>query len=476
MGKRERQMGFESGIKKSETLKLQYLLFCVPFILAFVSWQWFPLFAEFIIIYGFGYVPALQPARLLWRISVWFLYTWYTFLSIGVGGSFIVAAWIWKRRKIKREKERHPMVSFIIPAYNEEKRVSRCIASLFKCAAQYPGYSEIIAVDDGSTDYAYEAAWAAIKENQGRWPYVAGKVVRHMTNLGMAEAVRTGVNKAMGEVIGVVDADSWWDSSTLSELVNHMNANGKAAVTGYIHPSDGKDERNLYIIFQQQEYSQALGVFRCAQSLKNAVFIVPGPVGLHRADMLREILNQKNMRSVTEDFEITLEMQKRGFGVSYEDQARSSTIAPMSLGKIWNQRLRWFMGGLHNMLSIYRDMLFRKRWVSLLLWYSLIVEYFGAIVEIVAVLGIPLLFWFAPDRTFFLYNMLMFLLFVMVVATIHQAIAIKFAYNHFNHRRLLLYVPLYLALRFINICARFVCLIKYSRGERGSWRKGRAAT
>lgn len=464
-------MGFESIFDRNTNLrKLQYLLFCVPFILAFVSWLWFPVFAEFVIIYGFGYVPAPQPTHLLWRISVWFLYSWYTFLSIGIGGSFVVAAWIWKRRKVSKKINRYPMVSFVIPAYNEEKRVSRCIASLFKCAAHYPGYSEVIAVDDGSTDHAYEVAWEAIERNRRRWPYVAGKVVRHMTNLGRAEAIRTGVNRAMGEVIGVVDADSWWgDPATLNDLINHMNVNGRAAVTGYIHPSDGKDERNLYIIFQQQEYSQALGVFRCAQALRNAVFIVPGPVGLQRADTLREILNERSVQSVTEDLEVTLEMQKRGLDVSYADRARSSTIAPTSLGIFWNQRLRWFMGGLHNLLSIHRDMLFRRRWVSLLLWYCLIVEYIGAIMELVALLGIPFLFWFAPDRIFFLYNILMFLLFVVVVTTIHQAIALKFAYNHYNHRRLLLYMPIHLALRFINICARFVCFVKYIRGERGSW-------
>ena len=463
-------MGLELRIRKPKTTKFQYLLFCVPFILAFASWRWFPVFAEFVITYGFGYVPTPQPAHLLWRISVWFLYSWYTFLSIGIGGSFVVAAWIWKRRKVSKKINHYPMVSFIIPSYNEEKWVSRCIASLFKCAAHYPGYSEIIAVDDGSTDHAYEVAWEAIERNRRRWPYVAGKVVRHMTNLGRAEAIRTGVNMAMGEVIGVVDADSWWgDPATLNDLINHMNVKGRAAVTGYIHPSDGKDERNLYIIFQQQEYSQALGVFRCAQALRNAVFIVPGPVGLQRADTLREILNERSVQSVTEDLEVTLEMQKRGLDVSYEDRARSSTIAPTSLGVFWNQRLRWFMGGLHNLLSIHRDMLFRRRWVSLLLWYCLIVEYIGAIMEIVALLGIPFLFWFAPDRTFFLYNILMFLLFVVVVTTIHQATALKFAYNHYNHRRLLLYMPIYLALRFINICARLVCFVKYIGGERGSW-------
>jgi len=59
------------------------------------------------------------------------------------------------------------MVSFIVLAYNEERSVSRCIASLFKCAEKYAGLCEIIVVDDGSKDYTYEIAWSTIKLKNG---------------------------------------------------------------------------------------------------------------------------------------------------------------------------------------------------------------------------------------------------------------------------------------------------------------------
>jgi hypothetical protein len=121
-------------------------------------------------------------------------------------------------------------------------------------------------------------------------------------------------------------------------------------------------------------------------------------------------------------------------------------------------------------------MLFKKSWISLLLWYSLIVEYGGAILEIAALLGLPLLYWFAPDRTFFLYNVLTFLVLVLAVGALYQAIALKFAYNQFNHGKLLLYLPIYLVLRFINVLARFRCLVTYALGDRGSWRKAERPT
>lgn len=460
------------GNKKSKVVQqLPYLLFGVPFILACLSWRYFPLLVDYVISYGFGYTPEPQPVHPLWYAFVGFLYTWYTFLAIGVGGAFVVAAWLWKRREVPKKRAYYPMVSFVIPAYNEEKQISRCIVSLFRCAAQYLGACEIIVVDDGSEDHTYEVAWAMIEMNRKLWPHVYGKVARHGVNMGKAEAVRTGVNKAMGSVIAVVDADSWWEPAALTELINYMNSDGRVAVTGYIHPSDGKGESSPYVILQQLEYSQGLGIFRCAQALGDAVLVVPGPMGVYEASLLREILNEKKIRTVTEDLEITLEMQKKKLSVGYIDRARSSTTAPTCFEDLWAQRIRWFVGWLHNILGVHKDLLHSRRWMTPLLWYYLFLGYVGAIIEIVAVLSVPFLFWFAPDRTCFLLNLLIFVPYALLIGVVNQAIALKFSYDRYNHRHLLIYTPLYCVLRMINVCARFVCLVKFCIGYRGMWQK-----
>ncbi|UCC33766.1 MAG: glycosyltransferase family 2 protein [Candidatus Bathyarchaeota archaeon] len=470
---RKQRMGMRdaSEAKMAKWMKLQPILFGVPFILAYLVWRWFPILAEQAIIHGFDHIPTLQPTHWLWYATTWFFYFWYTFLSIVIGGSLLVAAWVWKWRQTKEEMKNYPPISFIIPAYNEEKTISKCIASLFRCAIRYPNRAEIIVVDDGSTDSTHEVAQTTIKINQKIWSYIRGEVIKHESNLGKASAIRAGVNKATGEVTAIVDADSWWEPTAINHLATFMNSDAKAAVTGYIHPSGGNSERNLCIILQQLEYSQGLGVFRCAQALGNAVLVVPGPIGMYNTEILREVFSDKKMQSITEDFEITLELQKRGFRVGYLDKARSVTIAPTSFRTFWNQRLRWFTGGLHNILCIHRNLLFSKRWLSLLLWYCLITGYGGAAIELTAVLGIPILYWFAPDRVFFLYNLLMFLPLMFTVGIIQQAIALKFAYNHYNHKRLLLYTPLYSILRFINVFARFNSMIKYILGRKGIWEK-----
>jgi len=451
--------------------KVLYLAFCLPIILSYLSWRFFPIFANWLVTYVFRYEIFPKQAYSLWFGATHFFYAWYTFLAIGVAGAWAVAATIARVQPNKITRLNYPTVSFVVPAYNEETNVARCISSIFKCAEKYGGLCEIIVVDDGSNDYTYEIAWSTIEFNRRQYPKIRAKVVRHSANLGKVEAIRVGVSRALGSIVAVVDADSWWLPDTLLKLVDYMLLNGKKAVTGYVHPSDGDAELNPYVVLQQLEYSQGLGVARSAQSLGNNVLVVSGAIGLYDADVLRRILNEKCIRSVTEDFEITLEMHKRGAEVGYVNVAKSSTVAPASFNVLWSQRLRWFTGWLHNTLSIHRNLLFRRAWLTLLLWYCYIFEYGGALIDLTALFAFPFLFWFAPDRILFLLNLLIFVPYSLLIGVINQAIALKYAYNSHNYKALLFYTPFYPILRLINILARLTSSTRYVLGDHGNWRK-----
>jgi cellulose synthase/poly-beta-1,6-N-acetylglucosamine synthase-like glycosyltransferase len=461
--------GERVALSKPKASRLHYLVLGLPFVLAFLSWWGFPLLANWLSITVFRYEPVPQPANPLWSTLVMFFYSWFTFLSIGVGGSLAIGAWLSRRRAACKKLAFYPMVSFVVPALNEERTLPRCISSLYRCAAEYSGPVEVIVVDDGSVDTTYEVAFAAIQLNASENPRVRGRVVRHMANLGKIEALRTGINCALGQMVAVVDADSWWRPDALRSLVEYMRANGKAAVTGYVHPCDGEAGNSPLVALQQLEYSQGLSVFRCAQALGNAVTVVPGAMGLFEAEILRGILNGRGLKSVTEDSEITLELQKRGHGVGYLNMARSGTVAPESLASFWNQRQRWFIGWLHNTLGVHRDVLLERRWLSLLLWYSLIVEYFGTLIELAALVSFPLLYWFALDRILFTLNLLWFGAYALLIGIAAQAIALHYAYGKQSHKRLLYYTPFYTILWLLNLLARTTSLTKYALGYRGKW-------
>jgi glycosyltransferase involved in cell wall biosynthesis len=94
-------------------------------------------------------------------------------------------------------RPRRPAVFAIVPAYNEATRIGKVISVL----CQVRSLSEIIVVDDGSTDDTGEEALAAAAGD----PRV--KILRHPTNLGKGEAMFTGLSASRAPFLLMIDAD-----------------------------------------------------------------------------------------------------------------------------------------------------------------------------------------------------------------------------------------------------------------------------
>ncbi len=164
-------------------------------------------------------------------------------------------------------------------------------------------------------------------------------------------------------------------------------------------------------------------------------------------------------------------MHKMGVSVGYVNIANSMTMAPLSFSVLWNQRLRWFLGWLHNTLKIHKDMLLKRSWLTLLLWYCYFFEYGGALIDLATFAAFPFLFWFAPDRILFVLYLLVFVPYGFLIGVVNQAIALKITYDRHNYKSLLFYTPFYPILRLINMLARLASSAQYFMGNHGNWRK-----
>lgn len=92
-------------------------------------------------------------------------------------------------------------VSVIVPAYNAEKYLGRCLDSLIK---QTLKDIEIIIIDDGSTD----STWNIIIEYQNRYQDIV-KGHKNKRNIGTGSTRNVGLSLAQGDYIIFVDSDDW---------------------------------------------------------------------------------------------------------------------------------------------------------------------------------------------------------------------------------------------------------------------------
>ncbi|GBD10681.1 putative glycosyltransferase [bacterium HR23] len=101
-----------------------------------------------------------------------------------------------------------PHTTVVIPAYNEEEGIRVVLEKV--CAVVDGGY-EVIVVDDGSTDRTAEVA--------SRFPC---RVIRHPTNRGKGEALKTGIAHAQGENIIWIDADDTYPAERIPDIASAL--------------------------------------------------------------------------------------------------------------------------------------------------------------------------------------------------------------------------------------------------------------
>lgn len=120
-----------------------------------------------------------------------------------------------------------PLISIIVPIYNAEKYIHRCITSI-----QNQTYKnlQIVLVNDGSTDGSYELC-KNYAQKDTRITLVSQK------NQGVVAARKTGVREAVGEFIGWVDADDWIEEDYIEKLVN-LQKESEAEIVAVAHYHD----------------------------------------------------------------------------------------------------------------------------------------------------------------------------------------------------------------------------------------------
>ena len=225
-----------------------------------------------------------------------------------------------------------PLVSVIIPAYNEERVIEESVRRIL--ASNYHPM-EVIVADDGSKDRT-SAIVAAVFGTESR--------VRLMTmaNGGKASALNRALAVASGEIVVALDADTQFEPETIARLVRWFRNADIGAVAGNAKVGN---RVNLVTRWQAVEYVTAQNIERRALTRFDAIMVVPGAVGAWRRSALEDVGGYPE-DTLAEDQDLTIAIQRKGWKVAYDEDAVAWTEAPETLRALGKQRFRWAYGTL----------------------------------------------------------------------------------------------------------------------------------
>jgi 1,2-diacylglycerol 3-beta-glucosyltransferase len=229
-----------------------------------------------------------------------------------------------------------PRVTAIVACKDEEAVVEDIVASL--CALDYPSdLLQLVVVDDGSSDRTGEIL-GEIAARQRRLhclhrPPGAGG--------GKSGALNCALAVADGDVVVVFDADHRPRPDVIRRLARHFEDPGVGAVQGrcQIRNADDSPLSRLIAI----DY---LAGYLVNEYGRQALYELPAYGGANCAVRTSSLMaiGGWNVRSVTEDTDLTLRLVLRGERVRYDVTAVDEEEAVATLRQFWRQRYRWARG------------------------------------------------------------------------------------------------------------------------------------
>lgn len=120
------------------------------------------------------------------------------------------------------------LVSIIIPAYQEEKRIGRCLESILRSSYQH---LELIVVNDGSTDKTEDVVRSFMERTEPGGPVIE---LISIPNGGAGRARNVGLQRARGEFVGFVDADDMIHANMIERLSASLRKGNDMAACGIL--------------------------------------------------------------------------------------------------------------------------------------------------------------------------------------------------------------------------------------------------
>jgi biofilm PGA synthesis N-glycosyltransferase PgaC len=271
----------------------------------------------------------------------------------------------------------HPQVTIVVPCHNEGRDIEDTVTYLL--ASTWPDF-DILLVNDGSGDETRQI----LDGLAARHPKI--RVIHCASNQGKAVALRTASLLTSAQYLCCIDADALLDPQALTWLMAHFRNPRVGAVTG--NPCV-RNRSTLLGRLQVGEFSSIVGLIKRAQRTYGRIFTVSGVVACFSKAALHDV-GYWSPDMLTEDIDISWKLQIRHWDVRFEPKAQCWILVPETLRGLWQQRLRWSMGGVQVLVKNWH---IQHLWKARRMW-PVLLEFLMSIVWAYAMLAVAAL-WLA---------------------------------------------------------------------------------
>jgi hyaluronan synthase len=264
-----------------------------------------------------------------------------------------------------------PHVSFVIPCMNEEDAIGTTVRACF--AAEYPSDKiEVIVIDDGSID----GTAAALVDLQRAYPHL--QVVSWSVNRGKRHGVAEGFRRATGEIVILLDSDSYIEPADVRQLVEPFANPEIGAVCAHADPANA--DANLLTRMQAAYYFLSFRLYKAAESSSLTVLCCSGCSSAYRRSVILPVIDEWLAerflgRPMTwgDDRALTNWVLRCGLQTIYTDRVQAYTICPDTLHTLLKQQIRWKKGWFVNSLRVAPFVLRRYPFVAVSYFLPLVV-------------------------------------------------------------------------------------------------------
>ncbi|MGL4346067.1 MAG: glycosyltransferase [Cellulosilyticaceae bacterium] len=320
------------------------------------------------------------------------------------------------------EKEQKGL-TVLVPAYNEELVVEKCIKSMVN--VNYQNH-EVIIINDGSTDLTMELLSQMLELEgeervcQGKLDYKQVKGFYHSRkyhniyvidkyNGGKADSLNAGIDYSGHDIVITLDADSVLEKNSLMYINQGFDEQNVIAIGGLVHIIQGFEKHgngykpslkhaNALVKHQIIQYLCGFCLNKYTHSCFNAITVIAGAFGAFRKEVLFNVDGFR--QTVGEDMDITLKVQKymkqnnKKEKMTFMPEAICYTQCPSDLKNLFNQRFRWQRAFIDCVIYYWDDLF--KNFSFLTSMYLLFDSFILGTLVSFSVIMIPLLILLSP--------------------------------------------------------------------------------